>query len=351
MGRNSELIRQWTVLRQLAATRTSTIPKLAEDLQVTTRTVRRDLAALQTAGFPIYDDVVNGTKFWRMDPKAMGAMARSGLTFSELCALYFSRALLECFAGTPMLRDLQSALDKVEGVLSPAMKTFLDRLPRVITAKAPQTKRQDTQTYHTTAKLLEASVARRVVSMRYHSQDSGREKEYLVHPYRLVHAQGGLYLIAFVPAYAEVRTFAVERVRRATLQEQTFDPVPELESDPFKNSLGVHRGPAIKVQLRFHRAIAASVRERTWHASQQLKDRSDGSVVMTLEVSDDYALRSWILGFGRFVRVMGPDPLVDWVEEELDRARQQYEPGGGVSMMDSDVQPGLPFLFNQLGRA
>lgn len=351
MGRNSELIRQWTLLRQLAATRTSTIPKLAEDLQVTTRTIRRDLAALQTAGFPIYDDVVNGTKFWRMDPKAMGAMARSGLTFSELCALYFSRALLECFAGTPMLRDLQSALDKVEGVLSPAMKTFLDRLPRVITAKAPQTKRQDTQTYQMTAKLLEASVARRVVSMRYHSQDSGREKDYLVHPHRLVHAQGGLYLIAFVPAYAEVRTFAVERVRRATLQEQTFDPLPELEADPFRNSLGVHRGPAIKVQLRFHRAIAASIRERTWHASQQLKDRSDGSVVMTLQVSDDYALRSWILGFGRFVRVMAPDPLVDWVEEELDRARQQYEPGGGVSMTDSDIQPGLPFLFSQLGRA
>ena len=136
MGRNSELIRQWTLLRQLATTRTNTIPKLAEDLHVTTRTIRRDLAALQTAGFPIYDDIVNGTKFWRMDPKAPGALARSGLTFAELCALYFSRALLECFAGTPMLNDLQSALDKVEAALSPAMKKFLDRLPRVITATA-----------------------------------------------------------------------------------------------------------------------------------------------------------------------------------------------------------------------
>src|SRR6476646_9764023 len=78
MGRNSELIRQWTLLRQLAAVRTNTISNLATDLAVTTRTVRRDLAALQTAGFPIYDEVVNGTKFWRMDPKATGALARSG---------------------------------------------------------------------------------------------------------------------------------------------------------------------------------------------------------------------------------------------------------------------------------
>src|SRR4029077_17346610 len=181
MGRNSELIRQWTLLRQLAAVRTNTIPKLAQDLDVTTRTVRRDLFALQTAGVPIYDDTVNGTKFWRMDPKAMGALARSGLTLAELSALYFSRALLECFAGTPLLQDLQGALDKFEAVLSPTIKKFLDRLPRVLSAKAPHAKRQDKETYQTTARLLEASVAQRVVSMRYHSQESRREKDYVVH--------------------------------------------------------------------------------------------------------------------------------------------------------------------------
>lgn len=351
MGRNSELIRQWTLLRQLAAVRTNTIPKLAADLRVTTRTIRRDLAALQVAGFPIYDDIVNGTKFWRMDPRGMGALARSGLTFSELCALYFSRALIECFAGTHLLRDLQGALDKVEAALSPAMKKFLNRLPRVITAKAPNAKRQDTETYRMTARLLEASMDQRSVSMRYHSQESGREKQYVVHPYRLVHAQGGLYLIAFVPAYSQVRTFAVERIRSASLQEQTFEPVAELDTDPFKNSLGVHRGPTCKVRLRFHPKIAASIKERTWHASQQLKDRSDDSLVMTLEVSDDYALRSWILGFGRFVRVIAPASLADWIQEELEQAHQQYVSADGMRVVDSDLQPGLPFLFSRLGSA
>jgi WYL domain len=66
----------------------------------------------------------------------------------------------------------------------------------------------------------------------------------------------------------------------------------------------VHRGPTIKVQLRFHRAIAAVIKERSWHPSQQFRDRTDGSVVMTLDVCDDYALRSWILGSGRLVRVI-----------------------------------------------
>lgn len=285
-----------------------------------------------------------------MDAKAMGALARSGLTFGELSALYFSRALLECFAGASLLQDLQGELDKFEAVLSPAMKKFLDQLPRVISAKSPHAKRQDTKTHQTTVKLLDASVAQRVVSMRYYSQGSRREKEYVVHPYRLVHAQGGLYLIAFVPAYAEVRTFAIERVRRASVRDQTFVPVAELDGDPFSNSLGVHRGPTTRVRLRFHAQIAALMKERTWHASQRFKDHSDGSVVMTLDVSDDYALRSWLLGFGCLVKVLAPSALAQWIQEELARASAHYG-GDDPPVVTSDVQPALPFLFNRLMNA
>jgi hypothetical protein len=36
--RNAEVIRQWTALRHLAAGRTNTIPRLATELEVTTRT-------------------------------------------------------------------------------------------------------------------------------------------------------------------------------------------------------------------------------------------------------------------------------------------------------------------------
>ena len=166
----------------------------------------------------------------------------------------------------------------------------------------------------------------------------------------MIHAQGGLYLIAFVPAYAEVRTFAVERISKVSVQEKVFEPIAELDTDPFKNSLGVHRGgPTCKVRLRFHPQIAPLVKERTWHASQQFNDRTDGSTVMTLDVTDDYALRNWILGFGRFVKVLAPAQLVRWTEDELDAARQQYESGGVA--VDSDVQPPLPFMLTRLANA
>ncbi len=352
MGRNSELIRQWTVLQRLATRRTSTIAALSAELKVSTRTIRRDLEALQAAGFPIYDEIIDGSKAWRIDAKKLlDALARRALTLPELCALYYSRALVKAIAGSHMLNDLQSALDKFQAALPPGMKKFLDRLPQIIAAKQQAGRRRTTGAADTVTRLLEASMTQRVVSMRYHSKESGRDKDYTVHPYRLVYAQNAMYLQAFVPAYNELRTFAADRIHRLTVQEQTFDRLAELGSDPFSKSMGVHSGPMERVQLRFAPHLASFIKERTWHDSQQIRDRSDGSVVMTLQVTDDYALRQWILGFGRAVRVLAPATLVEWVAEELDGARLQYESGGAVRVTDSDLQPGLPFLFNQIGTA
>jgi predicted DNA-binding transcriptional regulator YafY len=222
------------------------------------------------------------------------------------------------------------------------MKKFLDRLPGIITAKPAGRKRQGADTHHIIAMLLESILQQHVVAMRYHSWSSAKEKEYVVHPYRLAHVQGGLYLIAYVPGYKEVRTFAVERIRSATRSDKSFEPIAEFDADPFTHSLGAYRGTRTRIKLVFHPQVAAYIKERTWHASQGIRDRADGSVAMTIDVSDDYALRSWILSFGRLVRVASPPALASWVLEELDGAREQYV-SGEFSLIADDRQPGLPF--------
>lgn len=48
----TQIARQWRLLLTLRRSRRS-IDKLAEELNVTTRTIRRDLAVLRSVGFPI----------------------------------------------------------------------------------------------------------------------------------------------------------------------------------------------------------------------------------------------------------------------------------------------------------
>ena len=47
------------------------------------------------------------------------------------------------------------------------------------------------------------------------------------------------------------------------MQEATFEPVAELDADPFKHSLGVHRWADVQLRLPFHPQIATLVKERT----------------------------------------------------------------------------------------
>ena len=159
--------------------------------------------------------------------------------------------------------------------------------------------------------------------MRYHSFSSNREKEYVIEPYRLIYSPGGMYLQGFVPEYGEVRTFSVDRIRGLSLHEERFTPadVPEAA---FAHSIGVNEGPPEHIEIAFEPRIARFVRERQWHPSQKNSDRKDGGLVVALDVCNDWALRSWILGFGPLARVLKPAALAAQIKDEVDRASQRY---------------------------
>lgn len=324
MPRNAEVIRQWTILRDLEGSRRLTIDDLAKRTGVTTRTIRRDLEALQIAGFPLYDEMIDGKRYWTLEQRAFRRLDDTGFTLAELSALYFSRTLVECLASTPFQRDVATAFDKLASVLTPGMRQFLDRLPLVIQAKGPAPRlREDRAEREHVSRLLDATLHHRRTNMKYFSLSSGREKDYLIEPYRLIYAQGGLYLFAFVPEYGGTRTFAVERIRGVSLLEDRFTPSPIAE-DTFAHSIGVNEGPPEHIEVAFDPRITPYVRERQWHASQRMTETPDGGLLVALDVCNDWALRSWILSFGPLVRVLEPASLALQMKEELERAHLQY---------------------------
>ena len=323
MPRNAEVIRQWTILRELESSRRLTLDEMAEKTGVTIRTIRRDLEALQFVGFPIYDEVYDGKRYWLLEQKAFRRLDATGFTFAELSALYFSRTLVECLAATPFQQDVKSAFDRLAAALTPGMRTFLDRLPLVIQAKPDPGAQSASARPKEIAQLLDATLQHRRVVMRYHSFSSEREKAYTVEPSRLVFAQGALYLMAYVPEYSQVRTFAVDRIKSLSLTEERFEPV-ESDEAVFAHSLGVHHGTPEQVEIVFEPRIAPYLRERMWHSSQTVRDQADGRIVVALNVSNDFALRSWILSFGALAKVIHPRALAEQIEAECSRMVGRY---------------------------
>jgi predicted DNA-binding transcriptional regulator YafY len=86
----------------------------------------------------------------------------------------------------------------------------------------------------------------------------------------------------------------------------------------------VNEGPPEHIAIAFEPHIAPYVRERRWHPSQHNADTAEGGVLVTLEVCNDWALRSWILSFGPLARVVSPPTLAAQIRDEIDKARAHY---------------------------
>ena len=342
MARNSELIRQWEILREIDAARTGIcVPKLASLRRVHPRTIRRDIEALCKAGFPLYDEKVNGTSMWKLRARPFRALEETGLSLTELCALYFSRSMIVALAGAPFFDDVERVLGKIERALPTICRKYLDAIGSLMKAKGSGRKKQNEKTLRDiTARLADASLTHCRVQMRYRSVSSRCTKQYLVEPLRLVYADGGIYMTAYVPGYEQVRTFAVERIETLTVTGERFDPRP-LPREPFANSIGVNNGSPEPIEIEFDEIAAEYVEARDWHRTQEIVRRGGGSIVLRLCVCDDRPLRSWILSFGAHARVNMPARLAHELAAELDAARHKYTPRTDkVEMLKVEKLPG-----------
>jgi predicted DNA-binding transcriptional regulator YafY len=326
MERHTEIVRQWRLLLALEGrARALTLQELQEAAgdKVSDRTIRRDLDALAQAGFPVESTRSEGKTRYSLNREVFGGLATAGFSLSELGALYLSRTLLSALVGGPFHDSLASAFDKLTDALPPALWRFVDQLPHALAAKAP-TARAHAAAPRQVDALMTAILGHRRVRMRYHSFASAQVKDYLVEPYRVAYAQGTLYLFAFVPAYGEMRTFAVQRIQDVTVLDEHFDQ-QEAAAGVFPDSLSAFSGTPERVVIEFSAAEAPYVRERDWHPSQVLEELADGRVRLTLDVVVDWGLEAWILGFGAAARVVSPASLVARLTQRLEAALRQYD--------------------------
>ena len=165
--------------------------------------------------------------------------------------------MLEALTGVPFQTALSDAFGKFERDLPEQMREYLNKLPSVVNAlPVPGKPRSHPGKDRFAERLVNASLERRQVRMRYFSLSHEREGDYIVWPVRIIYMQGALYLRAWVPAYGEVRTFATHRIKELSILEDRFTPSPEWAEEPFSNSLGPNDGKAIHVVLRFEPALA-----------------------------------------------------------------------------------------------
>ncbi|MCP3983734.1 MAG: WYL domain-containing protein [bacterium] len=321
--RGDQLARQWRLIQRLTRSHYGIgLDDLAEDLEVTRRTVYRDLDALMYAGFPVTSEKRDGRVFYRLYESF--ELGDAPFTADEVLALAFGEDLLGILEGTVFHDSIHSAMAKVRASLGPELTAFLEQLRDSFRIQPGPHKKYD-ELRDVIRVLNEAVLEHHSVTMEYQTGRTGEVSIRDLDPYRVWYKNGGLYVIGHDHKSGEVRTFAVDRVRDASLTENPFEVPTDFDFDAHTaSSFGVVAEPPEPVRLRFEKRWALYVQEHAWHPTQEMTARQDGSIELRMDVGTGEELIRWVLSFGAGVRVLEPTTLAEAVASELRATLEHY---------------------------
>jgi proteasome accessory factor B len=345
----SPLIRQWILLRTLCARHHGvTVQELAAEMEVVERTIRRDLEAFQTAGFPLIETVGQfGRKSYRIDPKKN----QPGMSFAydEAIALYLGRRFLEPLAGTIFWEAAQRAFKKIRSTLGKEALKYVDQFAAVFhqTAVGASDYSQKADLIDT---LMQGIEDRRATFITYQSLHATEAVTYDVYPLGVTYHRGSLYLVGLkVDAQqlrspdqpsvgagrgqgegrcvagegdrsdeSAIRHWKVDRIEGAELTEIRFSRPDGFDlPSHFAKSFGVFQGDGeVHVKVRFAPSVARYVQESAWHASQKLTKEKDGGLLAEFDLDGTEEIMRWILSFGRHAEVVEPEELRQEILDE-----------------------------------
>jgi predicted DNA-binding transcriptional regulator YafY len=328
MARGDQLARQWKIIQALIASRQGrSVPDLAEMVECHTRTVYRDLEALQAAGFPVTTERDGHRMVWSLLDPAKHAVP---IPFSlpELMALYFGRRMVAPLKGTVFHDALESLFAKIRATLPGEVGRYLERLDAGLAA-APAPHKDHGTAARAIEAVNEAIARRRCLEMVYHSMREGKDTRRTVAPYRLLFFDGTFYLVGKCGLRQDIRVFALDRVRAIVVTETSFEPPEATAMEEFLSaSFGIFHGPLTAVKVRFRPEVAGYIREKVWHASQRVTPQADGSILFEAQVAGTGDIRQWILRWGAGAEVLEPASLRDEMQREAQAMLSAYAPAG-----------------------
>ena len=278
-----------------------TASDLAEELEISERTARRDLEALAMAGIPVYSQAGRGGG-WSLVGGARTDL--SGLTAAEARTLFLVAG--PSAAATPQVK---AALRKLVRALPEPFRADAEAAASAIVLDPSSWDRAGVPTPAFLEDLQRAVVDAVQVRLSYVDRER-RATDRVVHPLGLVAKASVWYLVAGTDA--GLRTFRVSRVRGVA---RTDDPVDRPDGfdlaatwEQIKESLEVGRTPLLVTLLVDAQAVPW-VRGMFGRRATVGDQRNDGRTEATIRTWSVDAAASELATFGAHVEVVDPQEV------------------------------------------
>jgi predicted DNA-binding transcriptional regulator YafY len=306
------LARILNVLRLIQSRGKWNAKAIAQELEVTERTVYRDLQALEFAGVPWHFDEVEQcyrvrADYWFPVPN---------LTEEEVIGQALATAITKA-TGLDAAGNASATTQKIAASANDDTKQLLADIEQVVCVLGLQLA-DHSHCQEAIAKLQAALLEGRQIAGTYSSPHESSPVDLKLNPIRLCLIKNAWYLIAQAVG-GEPKTYRVARFGKVeVLDAAAVVPANFDVRAYFGNAWAVFRGArTFDIQVRFLPDAARIVTETQWHATQQATPAPDGSVVLSFRIDGLEEICNWLLGWAGRAEVLEPLELRQMVASKL----------------------------------
>ena len=282
---------------------------LAREIEVATKTIRRDLEFMRDRlNLPIEFDYLHRGFHYTGEVSAFPTLQ---ITEGELFALVVAEKALQQYRGTSFEKPLLSALRKMEQALPDTISLNLAGVEQTISFR---TRAEPILNLEIFEVLAQAVAQRQQLELHYRKPGHSVGKR-IVDPCHLANINGEWYLFAYDHARRDLRTFVPARIQSVKPTGKTFERAQNFSLEKrLRDSFGVHAGEGkFEVVIRFNARAADYIREKKWHPSQALRDLKAGGAELKMKLSSLAEVQRWVLSWGGDAKVLQPKALVESV--------------------------------------
>lgn len=303
------------LIMRINAKQSFTVRELADEFDLSTRTITRDLQELSELGVPVYSIQGRGGGYKLLQERLLPPI---NFTESEALAMFFACQTMDYFSSLPFGEGADSALHKFYHYLPADVRDQIDRLKNRIMFWSPY-RLMSAEILQT---LLQAIMVLSVVKIEYKSSSGVSERN--IQPIGLYASSGYWYCPAYCFTREEIRQFRADRILsaelnrtipcRADVSQKTLLDIPkkdDLEQTTLELKLTNKGVWLLDSNSRFGPFI---------------QHNEDGSGKLAIKIAEEdmkfYVDLIWQLGDE--VKIVGPAEATEYIHQKIESMRLLY---------------------------
>lgn len=289
---------------------------IAENFNVSLRTVYRDINSICEAGVPVAAEAGEGYSImegYHLPPIMF--------TTDEAAALFTGAKFSEYFTDESIKKHGLSAITKIKSVLPNSTKTYLEKLQESIIMFSRPTK-QDGFKDDVLSTIQEAIVNNLVLKIEYYAVWSDSWSERKIEPLGIAYYYNSWHIIAWCRLRNDVRDFRADRLKKISKTDEKFAARDSSFLKEYGNNYKKME-TLQKVSIKATRPIAYSIKEKLFPGFEEKED-NDGKTILTFWSPGFNWLIPLLLSYTTTIEIISPKKLKDLLAEQGKKISEYY---------------------------